>query len=282
MIRRLQNLLKVPWLRSTLTIATATALLLLSVQHTESSDNMGVADTWDESAVLPTAQAYPAVESYDGKIYVFGGDNDGSIVQIYDAENDSWSTGLKMPEARTRASAVELNGYIYIVGGHEGGPTDTIWRYDPENDSWKTDLENKPTTIRDNGIAATDGNLIYVPGGTYRGTAEFGRMEAYDPANDEWLTDFADLPQSQRQHTTAYVEKDNALYITGGESKNEDTDRHVRYDIENDVWEEKEPRPYSRACSRGMRGGKIYFRCRRPHSRRQLRRRCSAHSQVRL
>jgi len=216
-----------------------------------------LSDTWNELPETPAPQDYPAATAYERSVYVFGGGNDGEVVQRYDTEIGEWSTVEPLPEPRQRVAATTVDDFIYVIAGTWDGIEDTVFRYDPNEDEWTTGLARKPTPVRDSNITATDGELIYVPAGSVDGTDESDVFEVYDPEADEWITDYPNLPTTIRQHITAYV--DGSIYVIGGESGNHDTDLNLEYNIDANEWIERSSRPIPAHAAGGEGVGNYVF-----------------------
>jgi N-acetylneuraminic acid mutarotase len=100
-------------------------------------------DTWVKRASMPTPRQGAAVGIVNGKVYVFGGDEDGtgptSVVLVYDPEKDTWTKLADMPFAGMSMSASVIDGKVYIIGGCakefpcRPPHLSTVWEYLPEH-----------------------------------------------------------------------------------------------------------------------------------------------------
>jgi N-acetylneuraminic acid mutarotase len=72
---------------------------------------------------MPTARGGIAAAVLEGKIYVFGGEGQGTVfgeVEVYDPQQNSWRTCTPMPTPRHGLGAVAIGGRIYVIGGSWG------------------------------------------------------------------------------------------------------------------------------------------------------------------
>jgi peroxiredoxin/N-acetylneuraminic acid mutarotase len=205
------------------------------------------ADKWTKKKPMPLKSHHPALASYNGKIYMFGGfvppeksplpigaawepiDN----VWEYDPAADSWKALAPLPGKRGAAVAVEVRGKIHVIGGvttADGsrapfftfmGPCKVLSTndvYDPATNTWET---RKPMAVpRNHTFAAAVNGKIYVIGGrTGHGfimsATNTDAVEEYDPANDVWS------PPKERMPTArsggACGTDGRRIYVAGGE-----------------------------------------------------------------
>ena len=89
-------------------------------------------------AQLPVGVRYPAVAAIGDKVFVFGGELNGSessAVQEIDVHAGSARVIGDLPSPRTEAAAVQLGGSIYVAGGLAGGSASSdVLRFDPQTD----------------------------------------------------------------------------------------------------------------------------------------------------
>jgi N-acetylneuraminic acid mutarotase len=82
-------------------------------------------DTWTTLAPLPKAAAGIAGATFEGKIYIFGGEEDHepfvvwTDVWVYDPATDSWEAGEALRTPRHGHGVVTLSDGLHIVGGSE-------------------------------------------------------------------------------------------------------------------------------------------------------------------
>jgi len=179
------------------------------------------ADVWDQEASLPRPLAGTASAVWGGRLYVFGGDQEGNdldTVAIYDLAARTWSDGTPMPGgARVYPAAVPLGSSIYLLGGWPG--KHDCERYLPAEDRWETCAPMRHG--RQSPVATTDGRHIYVVGGgdAWSSVAE---AERYDPQTDRWTP----VPQpiyAQRIGALGGL-VEGQLLVAGGTGENPTTD----------------------------------------------------------
>ncbi len=177
-------------------------------------------------APMPYGFYWGAQTTYNGKIYIFGGNStwnpEGVITLkttfIYDPATDTWTRGADMPTARYLATATEVGGKIYVIGGRTldasggGGPVNVNEVYDPATDTWATKAPI-PQAIRGHAAGAYNGK-VYVFGGntgTYQRT-----VRIYDPASDSWSTG-AQMDKARAYGKVVFVPSVNRFYYIGGD-----------------------------------------------------------------
>jgi N-acetylneuraminic acid mutarotase len=72
-------------------------------------------DTWEPRTPMPTARGGIAAAVLEGKIYVFGGEGQGTVfgeVEVYDPQQNSWRRCTPMPTPRHGLGAVAIGGRI--------------------------------------------------------------------------------------------------------------------------------------------------------------------------
>lgn len=76
---------------------------------------------WSSGLPLNTGRFSPAATvGADGRIYVIGGFNNGSLASVEVFDGVAWSAGLPMPTARYDLSAATgADGRIYAIGGYD-------------------------------------------------------------------------------------------------------------------------------------------------------------------
>ena len=174
----------------------------------------------------------------NGKIYVFGGFNEGYPawgVWVYDPVTDSWSkkeyNSSNRPNARVNHSAVAINGKMYVFGGHNGsgvGGLFDLWEYDPVTNGW-TQKANGPYLGHSSSSVVINGKM-YVFGGTTCDSGGYyscyNSLWEYDPVNNTWTQDPSGATARYGSSAAAINGK---MYIFGG--------INASYTQFNDLWE---------------------------------------------
>ncbi|HQO21149.1 MAG TPA: kelch repeat-containing protein, partial [Acidobacteriota bacterium] len=170
------------------------------------------------NALMPQAMHWSAVCTYDGKIYVFGGnanDAETNTTYIYDPSTDSWTQGADMPTPRYLCTAVEVGGKIYVMGGRQLvaslNPVNVNECYDPATNTWTT-MAVMPNAIRGHAACAANGK-IYVCGGNTGAYTDV--MSVYDPTTNTWAGG-TKMPAKAAYGGLVYSSSQNSLFWVGG------------------------------------------------------------------
>ncbi len=118
-------------------------------------------------AQLPVGVRYPALAALGDKLFVFGGELNGSessAVQEIDVQAGSARVIGELPSPRAEASAVQIGGSMYVVGGLAGGsPSSDVLRFDPKTIRFSFNGQ-LPAPLADS-AAVTVGATAYLVGG---------------------------------------------------------------------------------------------------------------------
>ncbi|MBI4474735.1 MAG: hypothetical protein HY646_18835 [Acidobacteria bacterium] len=170
---------------------------------------------WTRKANLPSARGAGAAASHNGRLYVFGGENQASVTDaaVFDPATNIWTELSPLPTARNHMSAAVLRGRIHVVGGRPGNLA-VNEAFDPLTNSWTT---KAPMPTPRSGIAAAAvGNFLFAFGGEGNPASPIGifsNHEAYDVDRDEW-TILESMPRPRHGIGAAVV--GNRIYIPGG------------------------------------------------------------------
>src|SRR5262245_1721695 len=95
---------------------------------------------WMTAAPMPSERSEVAVAAVGGYIYVVGGFDGQTELEIYDPTANRWTRGAPFPRPLHHAAAVGLNGKLFVIGGYIDGWTasDLVYEYDPATDRWRT------------------------------------------------------------------------------------------------------------------------------------------------
>lgn len=169
-------------------------------------------------SLMPKAMTWSATCAYNGKIYVFGGnenDAETNTTYIYDIATDTWSEGAPMPTPRYLATAVVVDGKIYVMGGRQlvasMSPVDANECYDPATNTWTTKAA-MPNAIRGHAAVAANGK-IYVLGGNTGAYTD--AVKIYDPATNSWANG-PTMPVKAAYGGAVYSPSTNSIYWVGG------------------------------------------------------------------
>ncbi|MBN2209629.1 MAG: DUF1565 domain-containing protein, partial [Candidatus Coatesbacteria bacterium] len=195
------------------------------------------ASGWEVLPDLPEARSGVAVASWEGKLFVFGGNNEGgktNSVWEYDPETMQYNEKEAMPTARSSMGAVSYNDRIYVLGGHGTDDyTGAVDIYYPLTNTWApgTDVP-APEGER----AVVHEGIIYLMGGH-----NHPRCRAYDIEADTW-SDIAPLPDP-RGRGGAAVYGDKIYFFAGGYHGNHNDT--YEYDIATNTWQRKASIPHA-------------------------------------
>ena len=98
---------------------------------------------WSIDTTKTMSRRYGNAESYNGKIYIFGGWVGGNSyleeVEIFDPSPRTISYGSPLPYPRRNSGSTQYNGKLYLVGGYNSGSySDRLDIYDIYSDSWSS------------------------------------------------------------------------------------------------------------------------------------------------
>jgi len=157
---------------------------------------------WKTLAPLSIPRSHPAVVSFQGKIYAFGGGGDHfkslGISEVYDPEVNQWSELSSMPTIRSGAAAAVLGDRIFVLGGGFKKPDGrfkfltTVEIYHPKENRW----ERGPNLLQPHDYpawAVLEGQ-IYIIGGHHPDATEggpqtdpaFSFSERWDGKSERW------------------------------------------------------------------------------------------------
>ncbi len=168
--------------------------------------------------------------SWNGRLYVVGGDNGSAQSSVYSAQISvdgsvgAWNTETNsLPSARRYHSMAVWNGRLYVVGGDNGSAQSSVYSaqisVDGSVGAWNTEINSFNTPIQSHTISIWN-QRIYVIGGK----DSFGSLQktVYTALINisgnlsSWTTDTNSLPaQIQLMGGVVWNEK---MYISGGQS----------------------------------------------------------------
>ncbi|KAL9972409.1 hypothetical protein ACROYT_G018707 [Oculina patagonica] len=204
-------------------------------------------NSWASVKPFTGASTYdaPAVVSFQGFLYVVGGENDTEdidCVHRYNPDTNLWEEVAPMSVARCYVCAVADRNYLYAIGGCSNDVTlDVVERFDPERNCWKriaSTLEKKwyacGAVVR--GKVFLFGGFTEINNLTSNATCNFSEM--YDPSADVWSRiECVGGPQMK----LSAVNFQGKLFVIGGSlepgaGKIHNLSLQV-YDIDKNEWE---------------------------------------------
>ena len=174
---------------------------------------------WTALSNLPGTLTGHSVVANGGKLYVFGGRDNGEItnrVRVFDPATEQWSDLPSMSTARTQAAAAFLNDRIFVVGGYDGQQDlSTCEAYLLKENSW----EGCPrmTTARSSFGLAAVGQVLYAVGGGFKDFIGFN--EKYDFGQKSWSN--LELPNTHigDWRNITVVALPTEFYVIGGSTR---------------------------------------------------------------
>ncbi|MBT9475361.1 hypothetical protein [Polaromonas sp.] len=219
-----------------------------------------VAYPWTGKRAAPALREYAATATFNGKLYVMGGQRTDSgvvpgpstnLLEIYDPATDTWTTGNPMPTARMGLVAAVANGKIYAIGGRTDGfstsAVGTVEQLDPATGLWTT--KNPMPTARYFAAGAALptplGDQIVVAGGESADQL-LSTVGQYNPLTNAWSSLNA-LPSARSQ--LALAESAGRLYAVGGYAglTSQWVGTVEEYDPGSGSWTTRAPMPTARA-----------------------------------
>lgn len=197
-------------------------------------DAADVVDMWIPTATLNPARFAHSSVARNGRLYVFGGQLNGTdvtdLVQMAtimpDGRLGSWTATTSLPAARGGHVSVETNGYVYVLGGccTTGAQVADVF-YAPINGDGTLGTWSSTTALpspRQTFAAVAHNGKLYAIAGNY-GAGGINRQDvqmATVNANGSlsaW-TALTPLPAPWTAHTavTATVASSSYLYVIGG------------------------------------------------------------------
>jgi N-acetylneuraminic acid mutarotase len=160
----------------------------------------------------------------DGKIYLIGGNSNGTLNQVYDPANDTWQTKASVPTAVSSYASAVVDNKIYVV------TSNLTQIYDAEKDSWSIGAPAPLPAILGSAGATTGVKApkrVYVFGADadlpfWQLTTRSFMAQSYDPKTDSW-TACASIPTGRYSASVAIV--DDLVYVIGGFTTEFRTDR---------------------------------------------------------
>ncbi|GEM_PF-3492330 len=199
----------------------------------------GSLGTWTTATnALPTVLANHASVVANGYVYTLGGNNGGTIGNVYyaklnaDGSVGTWQTGTSLLAVRRTHDALFANGYIYVVGGWDAGQKATVYYAKANSDgsigSWSSanDLPGNRNYLS----TGTLNGYLYVVGGNHgtagNSTVFYAKINT-DGSLGTWQTNINALPGTSYGQSSVVF--NGYLYSVGGFDSNGATPSSVIY-----------------------------------------------------
>jgi N-acetylneuraminic acid mutarotase len=197
--------------------ASGIACLLIVAVVSACGAGTASAQSWSYETNLPgLARGDLGSAVVDGKVYLFGGNNNGPLsrVDIYEPASQTWLQGTSMPAARYGCEIGVLGNSIYVIGGWTWTPplpNNNNYVYQSQTNTWTS--ATSPSHLSAAGAMGTIGGKLYIqnPEDGYDGYRD--TFEVYDPAANSWSS-LASIPNPQAG--SAYGVINGKLYVAGG------------------------------------------------------------------
>jgi len=170
-------------------------------------------DTWETKTPMPTPRSNIQANVVNGKIYLIGGETNGTLNEVYDPEMDTWTTEAPMPTSSSGYASAVVNNKIYVIDSN----LNQI--YDTATDTWSQGVSSPSDLLLGGAAGATTGvnapKRIYVLSeysNIWEGEPSYF-VRVYDPENDTW-TFGVDIPTHRKLLSVAVV--NDVLYAIGG------------------------------------------------------------------
>jgi hypothetical protein len=184
-----------------------------------------VANSWSLGAPMPWNGGSCATALINGKIYVGGGNLQGSGTAgnfaVYDPALDTWTALGMMPTPVNHAAAGTDGEKLYVFGGRQGMNIpqpgfDDVQIYDPVTDTWATSDASQVAAMPQ-GRGGT-GRAVFLRGefmimGGESDTEVFDDVQIYNPVTDTWRTE---KPMTTARHGIYPVEYEGRIHVLGG------------------------------------------------------------------
>jgi len=145
---------------------------------------------WGDAATAPLPRFEAMGESFDDKLYVFGGFKTDDITttarsHVYNLTSNTWTEIAPVPVPLTHAGTASDGRFIYLAGGFVGDwkgdntpVSRKVYRYDTETDTWSNILQLPQA--RGAGALVRVGRVLHFFGGLDHN---------YNDRGDHWMLD---------------------------------------------------------------------------------------------
>lgn len=212
---------------------------------TAAQPSQPINNTWIIHGTTPKAQTDFATVTYDGRLYMIGGqigETASKALERYDPSSNTWVLLADKPTAVSQIQATVVRGNIYVPGGQDSGGQvlDILEMYDPTTQQWQQ-LPPMPEPRSNYALVSAEGRF-YVIGG-WDGTSYRNDVFMYDPDSATWSSRAA-MPTARRNAGVAVIE--GRIYVIGGENDQGGLRTNERYDpnVGSDgQWQPQAPLP---------------------------------------
>ncbi|MBW1916705.1 MAG: S8 family serine peptidase [Deltaproteobacteria bacterium] len=189
---------------------------------------------WTSRRNFPFEVMQPAMASYNGKLYVFGGqDKNGAVIKttyVYNPATNTWAKKADLPNKAAYAAGVRLGKNLWVLGGftskYFGSEQNLVQVYNADTNTWssKANMNNE----RGGAAGILSGKVCCLHGA---GDGSYGRNDGEYIAAGKWTTEFYGQQGLYTPLAGKYLGK---IYVLGG------YDWQV-WDFSNNVWSYRKP-----------------------------------------
>jgi len=216
----------------------------------------------------------------DGKIYVFGGnDDDGEnlkSMEMFDPDTGIWRKRADNNHAHGEGveelTGAVVDGKLYVFGaygwtgvGWESSEINFVEEYDPATNTWRS-RARKATLVTAAPAAVYEREIYLFGGGWWTAGITYRVVEAFNPSTNSWRH-VTDIPTDVQMFAVATV--GDKAYLIGGylPDENRMTGAVMAFDFTTGQWDVESCRPMDAERSRGFAysgaapviDGKIYL-----------------------
>jgi hypothetical protein len=143
---------------------------------------------WTSLTPLPERFSAGAAASFDGRIWVVGGNSEttnGRQVFAYDVQRARWTEEPSLPAPRTNLAVVADGGKLYAIGGLDPvEATKTVFVYEPSSRRWSK-AAPLPKALQALAAVVFRGEIWALGGRVRSGTIQRG-VWIYNPGTNRW------------------------------------------------------------------------------------------------
>lgn len=215
------------------------ATSLASTETTPQSSSSPLSESTmplEKNTALAHARIGFGLSSYDGKIYVIGGETQGGVSELvarYNPQQDSWVQVAPLPYPLADIQAVEIGGKLYVAGGRTatGTISSGFLMYDPVRDQWQS-LPPLPAPRSRYAATALEGKY-YLFGG-WDGHDYGAQVWVFSPATNSWDSS-SPSPMPEPRADTSAVPIGKSIHLLGGRNADGPVVSHYAYTPSQDA-----------------------------------------------
>jgi N-acetylneuraminic acid mutarotase len=197
-----------------------------------------VVESWVLESDAPDKRRDHGSVLYQGRLFVFGGEDDSGTVlsslASYSLTSKVWTDLVSSSEARKSMVAIGVDGRIFFLGGSVASEmaTRSVEIYDPQSGSWSQGTPGGEARSSHAGVLYH--GRIYLWGGVNQAGELVTDLDVYEPQLDSWVS--ISGPDEGRKYPSGN-QHEGRLYFWGGEDENSVLLNSLRiYDVESGLW----------------------------------------------